>query len=182
MTWKFAKAQAEEASRTKSLFLAGVSHDLKQPIRAIAIYTGFLRHTTTPLIDQKLVIKTAEKIDSALTSVHNLISRMLELSQLESGTVPVRLESLNLEDLLMHVHDSMIQTAMSQGVKLRFASSRQQEVLADRRMLESILVNLVSNAIKHSPGGRVYVGTRLRGIPCRAAALRRGARQRVWNS
>ena len=47
-------------------------------------------------------------------------------------------------------------------MQLRFALGRQRQVWADRRMLESILANFVSNAIKHAEGGRVYVGTRLR--------------------
>jgi hypothetical protein len=156
------KAQAEEASRTKSLFLAGVSHDLKQPIRAIAMYSGYLRHLVAPQIERQVVLQTAVKIDAAVGSVQNQISRLLELSQLETGAMPVRLEPLDLDEVLRHVRDEMAQSATSHAVTVRFASGRSYRVLADRRMLESILANFVSNAIRHSPGGRVYVGTRLR--------------------
>ncbi len=157
------KADAETALRATSLFLAGVSHDLKQPIRAIGLYTGFLRHSAaqndTP---PPVVAQTAGKIENAASAIHGQITRLLELSQLESGVMPLSLETLDLDDLFTHVRDLMASEAQARGVQLRFALGRQRQVRADRRMLESILSNFVSNAIKHSDGGRVYVGTRWR--------------------
>lgn len=155
-------AEIESASRNKSLFLAGVSHDLKQPIRAIGMYTGFLRHSMAKEVNPTVVIQTADKIETAASAVHRQISRLLELSRLESGAMPVQLEALNLEDALTLVHDLMVSDARARGVQLRFAAGRHRRILADRRMLESILTNLISNAIKHAEGGCVYVGPRLR--------------------
>lgn len=156
------KAEAENASRNKSLFLAGVSHDLKQPIRAIAMYTGFLRHSAAKEFNASVVTQTAEKIETAVSAVHSQISRLLELSRLESGAMPLHLEMLELDDTLTLVHHLMAAESQARGVQLRFAIGRQRQVWADRRMLESILSNFISNAIKHAEGGRVYVGTRLR--------------------
>ncbi len=156
------KADAESASRNKSLFLAGVSHDLKQPIRAIAMYTGFLRHSAPRDGAPSVVTQTAEKIETAVSAIHGQISRLLELSRLESGAMPLNLEALDLDDLFTHVRELVAGDAQARGVQLRFALGRQRQVWADRRMLESILANFVSNAIKHAEGGRVYVGTRLR--------------------
>jgi signal transduction histidine kinase len=157
------KADAENASRTKSLFLAGVSHDLKQPIRAIGLYTGFLRHSAaqndTP---PPVVAQTAGKIESAASAIHGQITRLLELSRLESGAMPLNLEPLDLDDVFTPVRELMASEAHAHGVQLRFALGHQRQLLADWRMLESILVNFVSNAIKHAEGGRVYVGTRWR--------------------
>ena len=155
-------AEIESASRNKSLFLAGVSHDLKQPIRAIGMYTGFLRHSMAKEVNPTVVIQTADKIETAASAVHRQISRLLELSRLESGAMPVQLEALNLEDALTLVHDLMVSDARARGVQLRFAAGRHRRIWADRRMLESILTNLISNAIKHAEGGCVYVGPRLR--------------------
>jgi signal transduction histidine kinase len=156
-------AEVESASRNKSLFLAGVSHDLKQPIRAIGMYTGVLRHSaarnTTP---PALVAQTAGKIEAAISAIHDQISRLLELSRLESGAIPLKLESLDLDDVFTPVHHLLAPQAQARGVQLRFALGRQRQVWADRRMLESIVTNFISNAIKHTEGGRVYVGTRWR--------------------
>ena len=157
------KADAENASRNKSLFLAGVSHDLKQPIRAIAMYTGYLRHSAAQDTAMPIVVsQTAEKIETAVGAIHRQINRLLELSRLESGAMPLRLELLDLDDAFTMVHEVMAPEAQARGVQLRFALGRHRRVWADKRMLESILSNFISNAIKHSDGGRVYVGTRLR--------------------
>jgi signal transduction histidine kinase len=157
------KADAESASRTKSLFLAGVSHDLKQPIRAIGLYTGFLRHSAAQnAAPPPVVAQTAAKIEAAVGTMHHQISRLLELSRLESGAMPLLMEALDLDDLFAHVREAQSGEAQARGVQLRFALGRQRQVWADRRMLESILSNFVSNAIRHAGGGRVYVGTRWR--------------------
>jgi len=155
------KADAENASRTKSLFLAGISHDLKQPIRAIAMYTGFLRHNAAPSNGDDVVVQTAAKIETAVASIHGQITRLLELSRLESGAMTLHPEAVPLEDVFAHCHSLFAAQAQAQQLRLQFAH-RQQVVWADRRMLQSILENLVSNALKHTPRGAVYVGTRLR--------------------
>jgi signal transduction histidine kinase len=159
------KEQAEEASRTKSLFLAGVSHDLKQPVRAIAMYAGALRLASASRVEFEQVALTAAKIETAVGSVHAQIHRLLELSRLESGAMPVQFESLRLADVFARVEESVSSLAVSRRVRLRFAIGRSQWVLADRGMLESILLNLVSNALQHAGGARVYVGTRRRVAP-----------------
>ncbi|CAM8671795.1 BaeS Signal transduction histidine kinase [Comamonadaceae bacterium] len=155
-------AEVEKTSRNKSLFLAGVSHDLKQPIRAIGMYTGFLRHSTSKGLSPSVVLQTADKIETAASAVHRQISRLLELSRLESGSMPVQLEALNLHDVLKPVHELLSSEAHTRRVQLRFAAGCSRQVWADRRMLESILINFISNAIKHAEGRRVYVGTRVR--------------------
>lgn len=156
--------EIEAASNNKSLFLAGVSHDLKQPIRAIAMYTGFLRHSKEQTTGRATVTNTAEKIDAAVKNIHSQINRLLELSRLESGAMPLHIEPLDLERILNTVRDLMATEAQSRGVQLRMALGKHREVWADRRMLDSILSNLVSNAIKHANNGTVYIGTRTREI------------------
>ena len=156
------KADAENASRTKSLFLAGVSHDLKQPIRAIAMYTGFLRHKATQAMDNEVVVQTALKIETAVGSIHGQINRLLDLSRLESGNMTMTPELLELEDVFDHAQTLFSEQARAKGVRLQFAMVPSQRIWADRYMIESILQNLISNAVKHTDQGAVYVGTRLR--------------------
>ena len=75
---------AENATRTKSLFLAGVSHDLKQPIRALGLYLGTLRHANRQ-DSINVVEEVISKMESALGDLYAQVLRLLELSQLESG-------------------------------------------------------------------------------------------------
>lgn len=155
------RAEAEAASRTKSLFLAGVSHDLKQPLRAIALYTGALRHASAaPAMSPAQVSDTAVRIETAVAAVHGQLTRLLELSRLESGAAPVHWEVVDLEELFADLRGLLAGQARERGVQWRFAVGAQRHVLADRAMLASILQNLVGNAIVHGGGRRVHVGTR----------------------
>lgn len=156
------KADAENASRTKGLFLAGVSHDLKQPIRAISLYAGYLRHSDLSKLGEQQVKQTVQKIESAASAIHNQITRLLELSRLQSGAMPVHATFVNLDEVLSGLRDVLNPDAQAQGVVLHFAKTRRKQVLTDKCMLESILLNLISNGIKHAKGSKVYVGTRYR--------------------
>ncbi|CAM8671807.1 BaeS Signal transduction histidine kinase [Comamonadaceae bacterium] len=158
------KAAAESASHAKSLFLAGISHDLKQPLRAIALYMGVLRHRFDSRADQDSV-QIADKVAIGLHDIHGQISRLLELSQLESGAMAVHIRPLPLEELFEKLQALFGPQAEAQGIRLVFAkvkARRQSTVLTDRQMLDSVLQNLISNAIKHTARGVVYVGTRQR--------------------
>jgi signal transduction histidine kinase len=154
--------EVEHASRDKSLFLAGISHDLKQPIRAIAMYSGYLRHAAAHDMEPAQVLQTASKIDLAVGAIHSQITRLLELSQLESGAMPVQLAPLQLGDVLQAQQALLMPDAKAKRVHLHLATMGQREVWADRRMLDSILHNLIGNAIRHANGSCVYVGARLR--------------------
>lgn len=151
-----------QAVRDKSHFLAGVSHDLKQPIRAIAMYAGYLRHRPGQDDSTHDIVETADKIEAAVGTIHGQISRLLELSRLESGAMPIALQPVPLQELMEQLLSSVAPEAQSRGIQLRFAIGRCAGVLADRPRLESILGNLLINAIKHSRSERVYIGTRWR--------------------
>lgn len=161
---KLRKEEAESASQTKSLFLAGVSHDLKQPMRAIGLFFGVLRHTDSHNRAEVLG-QVLPKMENALGELHSQVSRLLELSRLQSGTLKLQITHVALADLFEHQRALFDDQAAAKGIALRFArvdGLRYQAVWTDRRMLESILQNLISNAIKHTDTGTVYVGVRWR--------------------
>lgn len=158
------KTAAEDALQAKSLFLAGVSHDLKQPLRAIALFMGALRHR---LIAQSEVegVYITDKVGDALHCIQGQIARLLELSRLESGALDLQVGRVDLEDLFDDLHAMFGVQAQAKGVRLVFAdvgARRRSHVCTDRHMLDSVLQNLISNALKYTDKGAVYVGTRLR--------------------
>ena len=158
------KMAAESASQTKSLFLAGVSHDLKQPMRSIGLYLGVLRHTDAQRRAHALD-EVMPQMEKALSDLHGQVSRLLELSRLESGSLKLQIEQVQLAKLFAGLQALFESQAAAKGIRSRFASldqRRHQAVWVDRRMLESILQNLISNAIKHTEVGSVYVGVRWR--------------------
>lgn len=157
-------ADVESASRNKSLFLAGVSHDLKQPIRAIGLYLGVLQHAQRQSLST-VVENVTPKMEKALSELHGQVTRLLELSRLESGALQVHMEPVSLPALFTKLHDLFDGEARNKGIRLHFVQMeirKESIVWADKRMLESILQNLISNAIKHTSLGAVYVGPRVR--------------------
>lgn len=158
------KAAAESASKTKSLFLAGVSHDLKQPLRAIAMYLevlGFAKRDECA----DVLTQVRPKLEKTLGEANGQISRLLELSRLESGALQLQLEWVDLSVLYTELRTLFEGQASAKQTRLVFARLQhkpQLRVWVDRRMLESVMTNFVSNALKHAEGGCVYVGTRLR--------------------
>lgn len=153
------KADAEAASRTKSLFLAGVSHDLQQPMRAISLYGAYLRHQSGA---DAAVAQTATKIETAVGEIQGQIARLLELSRLESGTLQLNLEAVDLGKAFEQLRAMFAEQVRAKGLRLQLAPPRGQPVWVDRALLQSVLQNFVSNAIKNTETGAVYVGTRLR--------------------
>jgi signal transduction histidine kinase len=158
------RAAAEHASSIKSLFLAGVSHDLKQPIRAMSLYLGALHHTQAPERAAALE-RVLPKMEKTLSELHGQVTRLLELSRLESGALQLHMERVELSTLFADLRALFEGQARAKGLQLHFASvarRRHAAVWADKKMLESVLQNLISNAIKYTASGTVYVGTRQR--------------------
>ncbi|MDC8770283.1 sensor histidine kinase [Roseateles albus] len=158
------RAAAENASQAKSLFLAGVSHDLKQPIRALGLYLGVLSQTQSQDC-ASTVATVAPKMANALGELHGQVTRLLELSRLESGALQLQMGWVELPQLFADLHALFEAQVSSKGICLRFAAVdglHRTAVWVDKKMLESILQNLISNAIKHTAAGSVYVGVRLR--------------------
>lgn len=154
------KAEAENAARIKGLFLAGVSHDLKQPVRAISLYTGFLQRSPLSTMGEARLHDTVHKIDTAARDIHHQINRLLELSRLESGAAPVHLGPVNLGERLHHAAMQWATEAQAQGVVVQVREGMAVSLHTDQRMLDSIVHNLLGNALKHAQATRVLVAVR----------------------
>lgn len=158
------KGAAENASQTKSLFLAGVSHDLKQPIRALGLYLGALRQTQETM-RASMFHQVAPKMEATLKNLNAQVTRLLELSRLESGSLQVVNETLDLFSLFARLQALFETQAHSKGLELHFADVKRLHtpvIWADKTLLESALQNFISNAIKNTQSGAVYVGIRVR--------------------
>ena len=156
------KAEAENAARVKGLFLAGVSHDLKQPVRAISLYTGFLHRSDLQAMGEARLRDTVRKIDAAADAIHSQISRLLELSRLESGAAPVHLGELDLTEQLHRMVELAGPDAQARGIELAVRTGPALHLTTDVRMLDSIVQNLLGNALKHAQATRVLVAVRRR--------------------
>ncbi|MCG7505607.1 hybrid sensor histidine kinase/response regulator [Mesorhizobium retamae] len=148
---------AREANVAKSRFLAQASHDLRQPIHAISLFTACLRDTGLDREQKQMV----ENIDRSLQSVSRLFRSLLDISTLDSGKVTPFFEPVALKDLFEDIVRQNSEAAQWAGVELRMVPTRAY-VTIDAALITTILQNVVSNALKYAPGRPVLIGCRRR--------------------
>ncbi len=153
-----AKEEAERANRAKSLFLASASHDLRQPMHAMRMYIAALRHQVTD--EEGLTI--VNDIESVSNSTARLLNSLLDVSRLEAGAVHPNIEVFAVQEIFRRVGRSFRPEALRKGLQLHLVSSR-IHVRSDPDLLERIVTNFTSNAIRYTKSGKILIGCRLRG-------------------
>lgn len=154
-----AREAAETASRAKSDFLAAMSHELRTPLNAIGGYAELmemgLRGPVTA--DQK---KDLARIRHSQEHLLGLVGRVLDLNRIERGEVVYDRVSIAIDPLLAGLEDLVFPQANAKHQTLHYeATERDLVVSADREKLRQIVINLLSNAIRHSPkGGAITIG------------------------
>ncbi len=148
----------ELANQAKSRFIAAASHDLRQPAVAIGLLVGVLREQVQGQAQRAII----DRVDDAVASMEGLLAGLLDLSRLEAGIVQPRLSDFALQPLFdaIAAHESV--AARRKGLRLRLHPTR-LTVRSDRVLLEQILRNLVSNALRFTDRGGVLVAARRRG-------------------
>jgi signal transduction histidine kinase/CheY-like chemotaxis protein len=154
---ELAKGEADAANISKTKFLAAASHDILQPLNAARLYV-------TTLIerggreDRRLV----DNIDASLEAVEEIFGALLDMSRLDTGALRPEFASFRIDELMRQIELEFAPLASAKGLDLTFMSCG-LVVRSDRRLLRRLIQNLVSNAIKYTPEGRVLVGCRRRG-------------------
>jgi signal transduction histidine kinase len=152
-----AKGEAEEANVSKTRFLAAASHDILQPLNAARLYVTSLVERQGGGEDARLV----SNVDASLEAVEEILGALLDISRLDSGAMRPEISSFRMDEMMRQLEVEFAPLARSKGLELAFVPST-RSVRSDRRLLRRLLQNLVSNAIKYTPEGRVLIGCRLR--------------------
>jgi Na+/proline symporter/signal transduction histidine kinase len=153
-----AKAEADAANISKTKFLAAASHDILQPLNAARLYVTSLIERQSGREDGRLV----DNIDASLEAVEEIFGALLDISRLDSGAMRPEFASFRTGELLRQIEVEFAPLASAKGLQLTFVPCS-QVVRSDRRLLRRLLQNLVSNAIKYTPSGRVLIGGRRQG-------------------
>jgi len=154
----FAKSIAEDASISKTRFLAAASHDILQPLNAARLYVTSLVERQSGGEDSRLV----ENIDDSLEAIEEILGALLDISRLDAGAMTSSITSFKMSDLMRSLEIEFAPIARTKSLKLTFVPCS-LPVESDRLLLRRLLQNLISNAIKYTPRGRVLVGCRRQG-------------------
>ncbi len=150
-----AKREAELANLSKTKFLAAVSHDLLQPLNAARLFTSALLEQATP--SGGLI----RNISNSLEDVENLLGTLVDISKLDAGVIKPDIASFAVSELLENLAVEFRQIAGTEALRLDYIPSTAL-VRSDIQLLARILRNLLTNAIRYTPTGRVLLGCRRR--------------------
>lgn len=155
--------RAEAANRAKSRFLAAASHDLRQPVHALGFFLQSLRlGTEQAQTDRGLLHNLARQAQDTLQGLTGLLDTLLDVSQIEAGTVSTRSEVVPLQPLFDQLRRQFANRARSKGLRLHIRGTG-LAVHSNPLALQRILGNLVENALRYTPAGTVMVAARRRG-------------------
>jgi len=152
-----AKRQAELATMAKSRFLAAASHDLRQPLQTLALLQGLLAKKVEGDKAQSLV----GRIDEALSAMTGMLNTLLDINQIEVGAVKAETVDFPVNTLFDRLRDELTYHAQAAGLALRVMPCA-LTIQSDPRLLEQMVRNLLSNALKYTQRGKVLVGCRRR--------------------
>jgi PAS domain S-box-containing protein len=147
--------ELQKASRLKSEFLASMSHELRTPINAMIGYTA--------LLQERIYGELSDKQDNALRKVYNasqhllaLINDILDLSRIEAGKMPIRIEEVRLHAIVHELSQAIEPMVREKRLEYRTEMSEELPLLiTDRTKVKQILLNLLTNAVKFTPEGSV---------------------------
>lgn len=148
----------KESEKYRRDFFANVSHELKTPIFAAQSYIQTL---IDGAINEKEVSKRfLNKASKSLDKLEGLVSDLMTISEIESGSIKMNLEMVNLASLVKEVFDLAENKANKKEIKLVLVPDLKScNVMADRKRMEQVLTNLVDNAINYGKNkGKVLVG------------------------
>ncbi len=153
-----AKFDAERANKAKSVFLASASHDLRQPLNAMQMYIAALQSK----VKDKEILRIIEDINSVSISTARLLNALLDVSELEVGAIKPRHEVFAVNNILISIFQSFLPLAKDKELDFRVVPSS-LHVESDPALLERILGNFMSNAIRYTDKGSVLIGCRKKG-------------------
>jgi signal transduction histidine kinase len=150
--------QLQTANLAKSRFLAAASHDLRQPLHALGLFVAQLRANVESAEQTRII----SRIDAAITAMNELFNALLDISKLDAEVLKPTLTRFPIELLFKRLETTFADAAREKGVRLRVVPSSAW-VRSDFILLERIMLNLASNAVRYTDRGGIVIGARRSG-------------------
>ena len=144
------------ATEDKTRFLAAASHDLLQPINAARLFAYSLKNNNISIQEQD---ETVGKIDQALVSADNILRTLLNISQLDKGSIKPSITPVKINDLLTEVINETLPNATKKGIELNYLPTK-INTKTDYQLFFSVMQNIISNAVRYTPEGSVTVSVK----------------------
>lgn len=152
-----AKKQAEYLNKAKSYFLAQASHDLRQPMQTLKLFINMLMDEELNE-RQKYILS---KIEASSENLCSLLDNLLDFSKIESGGIEYHPRDFDINDLLSRLSSEFFELASDKGIHFKYIT-RHKIIYNDPLLLERIIRNLISNALKYTKD-KIVIGCRLCG-------------------
>lgn len=152
-----ARADAEAAGAAKSKFLAAASHDIRQPVQSLLLLVGALSRKLADHPAHGFVTQLERSVDA----LRLLLDGLLDISRLDAGVVEPQVGPVSVHEMLMRLRRDYAPRAAAAGLQLKVVDCACW-VLSDQALLERILRNLMENALRYTPKGKLLVGCRRR--------------------
>lgn len=156
-TLEAANRQAQLATIAKSRFLAAASHDLRQPLQTLVLLQGLLAKIVEGERAQRLVTR----LDETVGAMSSMLNTLLDINQIDAGIVTAETITFPLNELLSRLKDEFTYHAQAQELALHVVPCS-VSIQSDPRLLEQMIRNLLSNALKYTKHGKVLLGCRHR--------------------
>ncbi len=148
---ELARQSAERANHAKSQFVTSLSHELRTPLQSI---TGFTESLKTLDLSPERRRQALDGISNASAHILSIVDDVLDLARVEAGAMPIALESVDAAAVATATVELAQPLAAERGIVLD-RDGPSAPVIADRRRLQQVLLNLVSNSLRFSPAGTV---------------------------
>ena len=158
-----AMKKAEESDRLKSAFLANISHEIRTPMNGILGFLELLKEPDLNDSDKNIYIDIVNQSGKRLLDT---INDIIEISKIEAGVSELKLEKVNVEDIMEYHYHFFMPQSKEKGVQLiidKQIKGNESKVITDKYKLDCILSNLIKNAIKFTSKGFVKIGNFIEG-------------------
>ena len=152
---RHARDDAEQANIAKTKFLAAASHDLRQPLQALNLFVFALANKEQDPEKKEII----SLIRNSLDSLKELLNTLLDISKLEAGVIHPQVRDFQVADIIDKISTEMAPVAWKHNITIKSIPSS-ANVHSDPLLIETMLRNLVDNAVKYAGGGRVIIGCR----------------------
>lgn len=153
----FKNEELKKLSAEKDKFFSIIAHDLKSPFNLFLGLTAVMVENSQHMTLTK-IMDFSRKMNESATNLFRLLENLLEWSRMEQGSIPFNPTNIQLLSLINESLIIILETAKSKGIEISSNITSDFEVIADKNILQTIIRNLVANAIKFTPrGGKITI-------------------------